>query len=133
MARLAAVSPSDFVREILETYAVNDRMNQVVLEHLDARAWRAATSGRGGRTIAAIFAHVHNVRCKWLRLSARHLKRPPQLHRATCTQSQARTALEESAERCGEMISQALTGAKGQSQNFLRDGWAQPGDRELPW
>ncbi len=28
---------------LLETYAVNDRMNQLLLEHLDPRAWRAKT------------------------------------------------------------------------------------------
>ena len=34
------------LREVLlETYAVNDRMNQLLLQHLDARAWRAAPPG----------------------------------------------------------------------------------------
>src|SRR5262252_4192970 len=67
---------SDFGQQMVQAYAVNDRMNQLVLKHLDLRAWRAQPPGRRGRTIAAIFAHVHNVRCKWLRLSAPHLKLP---------------------------------------------------------
>lgn len=58
MARDAALPASQFRQGMLETYAVNDRMNQLLLEHLDARAWRAKVPGRKGRTIAAIFTHV---------------------------------------------------------------------------
>ena len=55
---------SEVATVLLETYAVNDSMNQLLLAHLDPRAWRAelAGAGRGGRTIAAIFAHLHNCR-----------------------------------------------------------------------
>lgn len=52
---------------------LNDRLNQMVIEHLDPAAWRAKPPGNV-RTIAAIFAHVHNVRCKWVRLTAPHLR-----------------------------------------------------------
>jgi hypothetical protein len=47
---------------LLETYASNDAMNQLILTDLDPRAWRAAPPGKkgSGRTIAAIFAHLHN-------------------------------------------------------------------------
>ncbi len=66
----------DFCQALVESYAINERMNQIVLEHLDPAAWRAKLPGRKGRTIAAIVAHVHNIRRKWLRLSAPHLKLP---------------------------------------------------------
>jgi hypothetical protein len=41
---------------LLETYASNDAMNQLILSHLDSRAWRAHPPGQkgNGRTIAAI-------------------------------------------------------------------------------
>jgi len=48
----------------VETYAVSDHINQLILEHLDPNAWRAKPPGRNARTIAAIFAHVHNIRRK---------------------------------------------------------------------
>ncbi len=126
MARLAAVPAPDFRQALLETYAVNDRMNQLLLEHLDPRAWRAKPPGRKGRTIAAIFAHVHNIRRKWLRLSATHLKLPARLDRTRCAQKQARAALAESAARCSEMLADALAGSEGRVKNFRRDGWARP-------
>src|ERR1700753_2533322 len=89
---------------LVESYAVNERMNQIILEHLDPAAWRAPLPGSKGRTIAAIFAHVHNVRRKWVRLSAPHLQLPSPLDRARCTQKQAQAALLESAARCSEML-----------------------------
>ena len=111
---------------LLETYAINDRMNQLILEHLDPRAWRAKPPGRNARTIAAIFAHIHNIRRKWLRLSAPHLKLPAELDRTRCTQQQASAALAESAERCSAMLAEAFAGPGSRVKQFRRDGWARP-------
>lgn len=106
-------------------FAVNEQMNQLVIEHLDPAAWKATPPG-DVRTIAAIFTHMHNVRCKWIRLTAPNLKVPSQLNRANCTPQQARTALAESASRCVEMLEQALSGGAPRIESFRRDGWAKP-------
>ena len=111
-------------RTAVQVFAANDRLNQMLIEHLDPAAWRAKPPGNA-RTIAAIFTHIHNVRCKWVRLTAPHLKVPPQLNRARCTPQQARAGLAESAARCSEMLADALGGG-GRVQKFCRDGWAQP-------
>ncbi len=69
---------------------------------------------------------------KWVRLTAPHLKVPPQLNRAHCTPQQARAGLAESAARCAEMLAEALGGCEGGRENegrvekFRRDGWASP-------
>jgi uncharacterized damage-inducible protein DinB len=109
----------------VRTFAANERMNQVIIEHLDPAAWRAKSQGKI-RTIAAIFTHMHNVRCKWVRLTAPHLKVPPQLNRAHCTPQEARAGLAESAARCVEMLAEALDGSGGRIEVFRRDGWAPP-------
>lgn len=120
----------DLRHVLVESYSVNERMNQIILEHLDPAAWRAKLPGTKGRTIADIVTHVHNMRRKWLRLSAPHLKLPTPLARTTCTQKQARTALLESAARCSEMLADALSKPPSEPQSrvetFLRDGWAKP-------
>jgi uncharacterized damage-inducible protein DinB len=126
MPRPSGVPTFDFPQETLQAYALNERMNQILLEHLDSRAWRAKGPARKGRTIADIFAHVHNIRCKWLRLSAPHLKRPARLDRSRCTQKQTRTALAESAACCSRMLAEALDTPRGRVQSFVRDGWASP-------
>ena len=123
MARPDVTTASDIYEVLLETYAVNERMNQILLAHLDPGVWRAKPPGGKGRTIAAIFAHVHNIRRKWLRLSAPHLKMPRELNHARCTIEQARTALAESARRCEEMLKNALISAG--IRKFRRDGWAR--------
>ena len=106
-------------------FAANDRMNQILIEHLHPAAWRAKPPGQA-RTIAAIFTHIHNVRSKWIRLTAPHLKVPPQLNRAHCTPRQARAGLAESAAGCLQMLAEALGGSGSHVDKFLRDGWARP-------
>jgi uncharacterized damage-inducible protein DinB len=112
-------------RSAVQIFAANDRMNQMLIEHLDPGAWRAKPPGNA-RTIAAIFTHMHNVRSKWVRLTAPHLTVPAQLNRAHCTPQQAREGLAESAARCTEMLAQALGDDKGRVEKFRRDGWARP-------
>jgi uncharacterized damage-inducible protein DinB len=103
------LEPAQLGRAAQRIFAANDRINQILIEQLDPAAWRATPPG-DVRTIAAIFTHMHNVRTKWIRLSAPHLKVPPLLNRAHCTPRQARLALAESAGRCSEMLAQALGG-----------------------
>jgi uncharacterized damage-inducible protein DinB len=111
---------------LLETYASNDAMNQLILSHLDARAWRAQfpAQKRGGRTIAAIFAHLHNSRLTWLKHSAPHLKCPPRLDPDRCTMKQVAAAHKRSAAQCLRMLSDALSAVPNRRvSTFHRDGY----------
>jgi len=112
-------------RAAVQIFAANDRINQTVIEHLDPAAWTARPPGRV-RSIAAIFTHMHNVRAKWVRLTAPHLKVPRQLNRTHSTQQQVRRGLAESAARCEEMLAQAFGSDQGRVETFRRDGWARP-------
>lgn len=117
---------AQFSQAAIRIFAANDRLNQILIEHLAPAVWTAKPPGNArARNIAAIFTHMHNVRTKWIRLTAPHLEVPPQLNRAHCTPRQVRAALAESAARCGEMLAEALDG-DGSVQYFLRDGWARP-------
>lgn len=115
---------TQLARAAVRIFAANDRMNQMLIEHLDPAAWKAKPPGKT-RTISAIFTHMHNVRTKWIRLTAPHLKVPQQLNRAHCTPQQACAGLAESAARCTEMLDDAL-GGSGRVEAFQRDGWARP-------
>ena len=116
---------TELSRAAVRIFAANDRMNQVLIEQLDPGAWKAKPPGKA-RPIVAIFTHMHNVRCKWVRLTAPHLTVPPQLNRAHCTPQQARAGLAESAARCDEMLAEALGYGGGRVEKFRRDGWAPP-------
>jgi uncharacterized damage-inducible protein DinB len=115
-------------RAAVRIFVANDRMNQILIDRLDPAAWNAKLPFKtpDTRTIAAIFTHMHNVRTKWIRLNAPHLKVPGQLNRARCTREQARAGLAESAAGCAEMLAEALSDGGGRIRTFVRDGWAQP-------
>lgn len=112
---------------LLATYAINDAMNQLILAHIDPRAWRAKLSGqssRNGRTIATIFAHLHNSRLRWLKRSAPHLKRPAPLDPHRCTMKQTAAAHKKSAEQCLQMLTEALSANPNRRvTKFCRDSW----------
>ena len=112
-------------RAAVRTFAANERINQILIEHLDPAVWNAKPPGKI-RPIAAIFTHMHNVRTKWIRLTAPHLKVPRQLDRAHCTPRQARAALAKSAALCEKMLAEALGGDGGRLEKFRGDGWGRP-------
>ena len=112
-------------RAAARIFAANDRINQMLIEHLDPAAWKARTPGNI-RTIAAIFTHMHNVRTKWVRLTAPYIKVPPQLNRSRCTPRQARTGLAKSAACCSKMLADALGDGSRRINKFRRDAWAKP-------
>jgi uncharacterized damage-inducible protein DinB len=112
------------MRDVLvECFAVSDAIHQLILRQLDPKAWLAKPPARNARTIAAIFTHVHNIRRKWIRLSAPHLKLPAKLDRSHCTQRQASAALAESSKLCCRMLTEAFAGPEGRVPKFQRDGW----------
>ncbi len=126
MPRPASAKALDLRQSLAAAFAVNERMNQMVLEQLHPAAWRSKPPGKRVRSIADIFAHVHNIRRKWVRLSAPGMKLPAPLQHTRCTPQQARKALAESARCCLQMIAGSLTGSGQTKKQFLRDGWARP-------
>jgi len=117
--------PTTLAPAAVRIFATNQRLNQILLENLDPSLWKTTPPGKV-RTIAAIFTHMHNVRTKWIRLSAPHLKVPAQLNRANCTPEQARAALTRSAATCEQMLAQALSGDP-RVRKFRRTVGALPG------
>ena len=112
MERSSCEALSEMRDVLLETYAVNDAMNQLLLAHLDPRAWRAQLAGtkpRAGRTIAAVFAHLHNSRLVWPRSQAPHLKCPAPLDLFRCTMKQAAAAHARSPEQWLRMLTDSLS------------------------
>jgi uncharacterized damage-inducible protein DinB len=115
------VNAAQISQSAVRIFAANERMNQILIENLPPAIWNAKPPGNT-RPIAAIFSHMHNVRTKWIRLTAPHLKIPPQLNRAHCTPQLASASLAQSAARCAEMLAD---GGK-RIQKFRRDALARP-------
>jgi len=125
MPQGSTAAPAEIRDVLLETYAVNDAMNQLILSRLDSRAWRAPLLGINtpGRTIAEIFAHLHNCRLTWLRGSAPHLKCPARLDPHRCTIKQVAAAHKKSAAQCLRMLTDALSADPNRRVRKFSRGW----------
>ena len=100
---------------LLNAFDTNDKINQYMLQNLPAEAWRSDPPGGKGRTIAAIIAHMHNVRVMWLKAAAQNAavqnkasKIPDQLDRTKVTPPQAAKALEQSRAALAAVLKAAL-------------------------
>ena len=118
------LTPAAPTEALLRTYAINDAMNQLLLSGLDPRAWRAEPPGKkgNGRTLAAIFTHLHNNRLVWLKNSAPHLTCPAPLDPDRCTLKQAAAAHQKSGKQCLRMLTEALSVEDPPQQNRLGRG-----------
>lgn len=104
---------------LLNSFNTNNRINQYLIDNLPPEAWTAKPADGKGRNIAAIFAHMHNVRVMWLKAcKAEHV--PEQLDRDKVTPSQAMRALEESREALSVVMSGALS-TDGRIKGFRPD------------
>ena len=113
----------DLGRAVVETFLVNERMNQFLLEHLDPSAWTAPpplVKEGAGRTIAAIVAHVHNVRHMWLVVSAKGSKVPDKVDRKSLSIAEAKRALGASAKAMQGLFERSIE-AGGKVKDFKPD------------
>jgi uncharacterized damage-inducible protein DinB len=104
---------------LLDAFKTNNSINQYLIENLPSAAWREKPPEGKGRTVAAIVAHMHNVRVMWLKV-AKAEEIPEQLERSTVTPAQAVRALDNSREALTKVISHALAG-NGRIKGFRPD------------
>ena len=109
----------DLGASLLSALATSERITQYLLEALPADAWRAETP-EDGRTIAAVVAHLHNVRLMWLKAAAKGAKLPAQLDRLKVTREQARKALAASHAAIAKLVESSLASG-GKVKNFPPD------------
>jgi uncharacterized damage-inducible protein DinB len=110
--------PVDLGRALLEAFLTNERINQVLLDALRPDVWRAPPPCAKRRNIATTFAHMHNVRCMRLKMSARDEEPLAKLDRAEVTVAEARDALGQSARAMVQLIERSLA-AGGHVPDFL--------------
>jgi uncharacterized damage-inducible protein DinB len=97
----------DPARALADAFLTNERINQVLLDLLDPRIWRATPPCSQRRNIATTFSHIHNVRCMYLKASGSGA-RLEKLERATVTPQGARKALAASAKAMVAVIERAF-------------------------
>lgn len=104
---------------LVDSFNTNHRITQYLIENLAAPAWNEKPPGGKGRTIAAIVAHMQNVRVMWLK-AAKAEEIPEQLDRAPVTPKEAIEALEKSRHALSVIIGRAASG-DGRIRGFRPD------------
>jgi uncharacterized damage-inducible protein DinB len=110
----------DPVEATLRAFAISNRIQLYLLDNLAPEAWALAPPSGKGRTLAAMAAHIHNVRLMWLK-AAKVPDLPASLEK-TCTIAETRAALESSATVTSTFLRTALE--TGRVPNFKPDAWA---------
>ena len=113
-------APIDLGTAVLQALATNERMNQFLLENLDDRAWMLPPRSGQGRTIAAIVAHMHNVRHMWLQVTSKGTAIPDKLDRSSVTKSDAMNALAKSGQALLALFERSLENG-GRVKDFRPD------------
>ncbi len=118
-AALGSKSPSlDFGKSLLETFAINEKANQLLLGHIADAAWQAPPPFGKGRSVGAIAVHIHHVRLMWLSAADKTAKLPAKLDPHKATGAQVRTALKASADAIHALLAKALDDPAGKVPHF---------------
>jgi uncharacterized damage-inducible protein DinB len=104
---------------LLTAFSTNDRINHYLIGTLPPAAWNVKPPDGKGRTIAAIVAHMHNVRVMWLK-AAKAEDIPEQLDRARVTPPQAVRALAAGRQALSAVMRRALE-TDGRVKGFRPD------------
>jgi uncharacterized damage-inducible protein DinB len=115
------IAEFDVKRSLLETFAINERVNQKLLESVSEAAWRAAPPSGKGRTIVGIASHIHNVRLMWLAAADKSSKLPGKLNDEKVSRQDLMDALTRSAKLLETLLQKGLNDPAGRVPNFKPD------------
>jgi uncharacterized damage-inducible protein DinB len=119
----AVAVPHPYIAQIpvslLNAFNTNNRINQYLIDGLPHGVWKAKPPEGKGRTVAAIVAHMHNVRVMWLKATKAD-DIPAQLEKSTVTPAQALRAMESSRHALSVLIDRAIA-ADGRIKGFRPD------------
>jgi uncharacterized damage-inducible protein DinB len=88
----------DLAASVLGAWRTNNRVTMQLIERLPAALWEVAVPDVPRRTIRTIAAHLHNVRCSWLRTLGREhgIPTPARVDQRRVTPRQVVAALKRS-------------------------------------
>lgn len=106
------------IDQFIDTWHINNRINLYLLDAIAEDALKGVALN-GGRSVAAIFAHIHQVRLMWLEAStpdifATQEKIPARTKadKEAITKERIRMALEASGEATAQLLQRGFAGGK---------------------
>ena len=114
-------TPFDVKQSVLSAFLINEEANQLLLKSLEKSVWKAAPPSGKGRSIAALAAHLHNVRLMWLAAADKNAKLPPKLDGEKASVDEVCEALTSSAAAIRKLLEKGLADPAGRVPNFKPD------------
>ncbi len=111
----------DLRRSLLETFAINQKANELLLANASDAVWQAPSPTGKGRTIAAVACHIHNVRLMWLAAADKSAKLPGKVEEDKASRDEVSAALRQSAAALAKLLEQGLDDPAGKVPNFRPD------------
>ncbi len=99
--------PLSLADSLVRALDINCRITLYLVENLDPGAWHTPTLDGKGRKVAAIVAHLHNVRRMWLK-AAGSKEIPEQLEKEKLNAKEALAALDQSAAALHALVAESL-------------------------
>jgi uncharacterized damage-inducible protein DinB len=111
----------DFEKSLLESFAINEKANQLLISNINEAAWECDSPTGKGRSIADVATHIHHVRLMWLSAADKNAKVPGKVSPVGASQTQVLSALKASASAIEKLIQKALEDPSGKVPNFRPD------------
>ena len=94
----ALPSPVDLRASVLAAWRTNNRVTTQLVQLLPSALWELPVAGASRRTVRTIAAHLHNVRCSWVRTLGREhgVPTPAHVDRHRVTRRELAAALKHS-------------------------------------
>ena len=105
---------------ILQAFATNDKINACLIRGVPEPAWNLKPASGKGRSIAKIFAHMHNVRLMWLASLDKTAALPAKLEGEEFSSDRVVAALEQSCSALMNRLAASIAG-DGKIRGFKPD------------
>jgi uncharacterized damage-inducible protein DinB len=112
------MSDFDAAAALVDSFLTNCAITRYLVENVADDAWRAEPPNGKGRTVAAIVAHIHNVRRMWLKAAGGAI--PEEADRARITKKDAAALLDDSRDALLDVVRKAAA-SDGRVKGFKPD------------
>jgi uncharacterized damage-inducible protein DinB len=105
------------MHDLIDSWHISNRVNLYLLESIPAEALDAEPTGMKGRSVAALFAHMHNARLMWLevvdpKIQVARIPTRTKADKAAITHDVLREALTTSAEALALAVQKRMESGK---------------------
>lgn len=108
-------------KSLLESFAINEKANQLLISNISDAAWEAASPTGKGRSLADVAAHIHHLRLMWLSAADKNANVPAKISPGGASKEPLLGSLKASATEMDKLLQKAFEDPSGKVPNFRPD------------